>query len=96
MKDEIFFSTALLYEMVYNKVFIELEKKEKKGKQKGPSTTENSRNNQKGIMELMNGCMADRTEAVENSGDDDGWTEVKSKARGMSVDTLASIKARLL
>ncbi|XP_031550935.1 uncharacterized protein LOC116288302 [Actinia tenebrosa] len=73
---------SLLYEMVYNKVFIELDKKEKKGKQKGTSTvTENSRNDQKSIMELVNGCMTDGTDAVENSGDDDGWTEVKSKAR---------------
>jgi hypothetical protein len=85
----IFFFTAIIFEMLYNKVFIELDKKQssKKGKPKGPTNMENNRNNEKSNIEWVNqnGCTSDETDTLENSGDDDGWTEVKSKARGKGV-----------
>ena len=68
--------------MLYNRVFAELDKKEasKKGKPKGPVNSSHS--NQKSIMDWVNGSVIEDGEIMDNDGDDDGWTEVKSKARG--------------
>lgn len=67
--------------MLYNKVFVELDKKEA-GKRGKPKVTGNQ-GNQKNIMDLVNGSTAGEDgDSMDNDGDDDGWTEVKSKARG--------------
>jgi len=73
---------ALLFEMLYHKVFAELDKKEA-GKRGKPSVTSNQ-GNQKNIIDMVNGNMGGEEGDIMDSGggDDGGWTEVKSKSRG--------------
>lgn len=75
----LFLVSALLFQMLYNKVFATLDKKE--SPKKGKPRVSSSQDNQKNIMDLVNGSMMEDKE-MDNTGDDDGWTEVKSKARG--------------